>query len=341
MTAAGLIDLTGPVRRHFDVALTDLDGVLFRGSAPVAHAADAVAEARKDGLQFIFITNNASRPPKVAAAKLGSVRIPAEREDVVTAAEAGVQLMAQDIGAGARVLVVGGNGLTEAVAKAGFKLATAAVERPAAVIQGWSPTLAWRDLEEACYAIEAGSAYYATNLDKNIPTEFGFAPGNGAMVQAVVATTGVRPKASGKPDPLIFRLAADRGQAVHPLVIGDRLDTDMAGANNAGYTGLLVLTGVSTAADALAARPAERPHLIARDLRGLGQAHRAPVEDGGYWVCGPARAWVDGNRLMVEDPDPDERGPSNQAVRAAAAAAWTAADHGVILERESIPPEFF
>ncbi|MDR1186581.1 MAG: HAD-IIA family hydrolase [Bifidobacteriaceae bacterium] len=341
MTSRYLHDVPSPLERHFDVALTDLDGVLFRGNTPVAHAADCVAAARKAGLRFVFITNNASRPPKVAAAKLGSVRIPAEREDVVTAAEAGVRLMAAGVEAGSRVMVVGGNGLTEAVAKAGFRLATAAVERPAAVIQGWSPTLAWRDLEEACYAIEAGSDYYATNLDNNIPTEFGFAPGNGAMVQAVVVTTGVRPKASGKPDPLIFRLAAERRQAINPLVIGDRLDTDIAGANNAGYPGLLVLTGISSAADAFVARPGERPGLIARDLRALAERHIAPHRDEGYWVCGQARAWVDGNRLVVEDQAPGEDGPSNQAVRAGAAAAWEAADQGVILERESIPPEFF
>jgi HAD superfamily hydrolase (TIGR01450 family) len=341
MSGPGLLDVPGPLRRQFDVALTDLDGVLFRGNAPVPKAADAIAQARRDGLRFVFITNNASRPPKVAAAKLGSVRVPAEREDVVTAAEAGVRLMAGEIEPGSRVLVVGGNGLTEAVAKAGFKLATAAVERPAAVIQGWSPTLAWRDLEEACYAIEAGSAYFATNLDKNIPTEFGFAPGNGAMVQAVVVTTGVRPKASGKPDPLIFRLAAERGRAVNPLVIGDRLDTDIAGANNAGYPGLLVLTGVNSAADAFAARAGERPRLIARDLRALAEPHQAPALVEGRWACGPARAWVDGNRLLVEDPAAGEEGPSNQAIRAGAAAAWAAADQGVIIERQSIPSEFF
>ncbi|MDR1634672.1 MAG: HAD-IIA family hydrolase [Bifidobacteriaceae bacterium] len=340
MTSPWLADVPSPLARHFDVALTDLDGVLFKGNAPIAQAADAVASARRAGLRFVFITNNASRPPKVAAAKLGSVRIPAEREEIVTAAEAGVQLMAGEIEPGSRVMVVGGNGLTEAVAKAGFKLATAAVERPAAVIQGWSPTLGWRDLEEACYAIEAGSAYFATNLDLSIPTEFGFAPGNGAMVQAVVVTTGVRPKASGKPDPLIFRLAAERRQAINPLVIGDRLDTDMAGANNAGYPGLLVLTGVASAADAFVACAAERPSMIARDLTALAEPHQAPAARSDHWACGPARAWVDGNRLVVEDPSPDQAGPSNQAIRAAAAAAWEAADEGVILDRDSIPPEF-
>jgi hypothetical protein len=136
-------------------------------------------------------------------------------------------------------------------------------------------------------------------------------------------------------------LAAERGQAVNPLVIGDRLDIDIAGANNAGYAGLLVLTGISSAADAFVARPAERPQLIARDLRALSQPHEAPFEDGGYWVCGSARAWVDGNRLVVEDPRPEPADPSNQVIRAAAAAAWAAADNGVFLERESIPAEFF
>jgi ribonucleotide monophosphatase NagD (HAD superfamily) len=244
------------------------------------------------------------------------------------------------------VLVVGGNGLTEAVTAAGFKLATAAVERPAAVIQGLSPAMGWRDLEEAAYAIESGSAYFATNLDKSLPTEFGFAPGNGAMVQALVTTTGVRPMASGKPNALIFHLAAQRVGARRPLVIGDRLDTDLAGARNAEYPGLMVLTGVSSAAEALLAPPAERPSLIARDLRCLSQPHRAPVLKDGRWTCGEAVAWVDGNRLVVEDPLQGRAGPSTEelvsdfALRAAAAAAWEAADQGVMLDRESIPPQF-
>jgi HAD superfamily hydrolase (TIGR01450 family) len=340
VSASALLDVAEPLRRHFDCALTDLDGVLFRGNEPVEHAADEVAAARRDGLRFVFVTNNASRPPRMAAAKLGSVRIPAEREDVITSAQSGVALMAGHIPPGSRVLVVGGNGLTEAVASAGFKLATAAVERPAAVIQGWNPSLQWRDLEEAAYAIEAGAQYFATNLDKSVPTEFGLAPGNGAMVQALVVTTGVVPKASGKPHALIFHLASQRAGGRRPLVIGDRLDTDLGGARNAGYPGLLVLTGVNTAADAMMARAGERPALIARDLRCLAQPHRAPVRDDRGWVAGAARAWVDGNRLVVEDPAAGPAAPSDQAIRAAAAAAWEAADQGVLLDRESIPAAF-
>jgi HAD superfamily hydrolase (TIGR01450 family) len=341
-SGGGLLDVPVALRQHFDVALTDLDGVLFRGNTPVTYAADEVAAARKAGLRFVFVTNNAARPPRMAAAKLGSVRIPAEREDIVTSAQAGVALMAEHVKPGARVLVVGGNGLSEAVTAAGFKLASAAIERPAAVIQGWNPALQWRDLEEAAYAIEAGAAYFATNLDKNIPTEFGLAPGNGAMVQALVVATGVAPKASGKPHALIFHLAAERGAARRPFVIGDRLDTDMGGANNAGYPGLLVLTGVNTAADAILARPGERPSLIARDLRALARPHRAPVWRDRRWVCGAASAWVDGNRLVVADGAPaDDPVPSDPAVRAAAAAAWAAADEGVMLDRESIPSNYF
>jgi HAD superfamily hydrolase (TIGR01450 family) len=341
VSGPGLIDVPRPLSEAFDAALTDLDGVLFRGNAPVEHAADQIEAARKRGMRFVFVTNNASRPPRMAAAKLGSVRIPAEREDVVTSSEAGVALMAEHIPPGARVMVVGGQGLTEAVTKAGFKLATGAIERPAAVIQGLSPTLQWRDLEEGAYAIEGGAQYFATNLDKSLPTEFGLAPGNGAMVQALVATTGVVPRSAGKPHALIFHLAAERARARRPLVVGDRLDTDLRGANNAGYPGLMVLTGVSTAADALLAPPQERPSLIGRDLRCLASPHPAPERDDLRWICGGAAAWVDGNRLVVEDPAADDAAaPSDGAVRAALAAAWEAADDGVVLDRASIPPSF-
>jgi hypothetical protein len=161
------------------------------------------------------------------------------------------------------------------------------------------------------------------------------------MVQALVCTTGVRPIASGKPDPLIFRLAQTRVGAKRPLVIGDRLDTDLAGARNSSIPGLLVLTGVSSAADAFTARPGERPGLIARDLRALAQPHPAPLRRDGRWVAGSASAWMDGNRLVfVEGTPTDDAVPSDQLIRAAAAAAWEAADQGVQLDRESIPAEF-
>jgi hypothetical protein len=173
-----------------------------------------------------------------------------------------------------------------------------------------------------------------------IPTEFGFAPGNGALVQAVVATTGVRPRASGKPDPLIFKLALERVAAVNPVIIGDRLDTDMAGARNSGYPGLAVLTGVSKAADVFLARANQRPRLIAKDLRALELPHLAPRRSGDIWEDGGARAWVDGNRLVVEDGQPDSDGPSSQAIRACAEAVWAAADQGVQIDPESIPAAF-
>jgi HAD superfamily hydrolase (TIGR01450 family) len=321
-----LLDITQPLSKAFDGAISDLDGVLFRGADAVPHAPAAVERARAAGMNFAFLTNNASRTPGAVAAKLGSVGIPASANQVVTAAQAGAELLAQELPAGAKVLVVGAQGLISAVEEAGFKAVFHADDAPAAVIQGWGPNVGWKDLAEAAYAIGHGAKFFASNLDRTLPTEFGLAPGNGSLVQALVSATGVTPKASGKPQAAIFQLAAQRIGAKNPLVIGDRLDTDLAGANNAGFAGLMVMTGVNRPVDAFLAPPSQRPGLLAWDLRALANPHRAPQLKGERWVSGESEAWVANGRLRVTAFGGQDT--SDDALRAAAAACWSAIDAG-------------
>lgn len=324
-----------PLVQAFDVALVDLDGVAYRGAEPVAHAPESLAAAREAGMGLVFVTNNASREPETVAAQLSGLGIAARPDEVLTAAQAVAALLADELDDGAPVLVVGGAGLRTAVTEAGLRVVTSADDEPVAVVQGFAPDVGWPQLAEAAYAIQRGARYFASNRDLTLPNERGLAPGNGSLVAAVVTATGVEPRSAGKPEPSMFRLAAAKGGAARPLVIGDRLDTDLAGARASGYPGLHVLTGVSTARDLLVARPAERPDFLGVDLRALHVAHDAPVlvEDG-WWQCGAERARATSGVLELGG---DAAGTSLDSLRAACAAAWAAADGGHPLDPTTLP----
>lgn len=325
---------TAPLCAAFDLALVDLDGVAYRGPEPVPHAPESLAAARAAGMGITFITNNASREPGTVADHLVALGIEAAADDVVTAAQAAAVLLADHVPPGAPVLVVGGPGLRTAVREAGYAIVTSADDHPAAVVQGFAPDLSWRDLAEAAYAVQRGARHVASNLDLTLPNERGLAPGNGSLVAAVVAATGSPPVSAGKPAPAMFHLAAERRGAARPLVVGDRLDTDLAGARAAGFAGLHVLTGVSTARDAVVASPAERPTFIGADLRSLLVPHAAPLPGpDGWWTCGPRAARVaDGALELDRTPEVDV-----DLVRAACAAAWSAVDAGRPPTPESVP----
>ncbi|GAA4422887.1 HAD hydrolase-like protein [Georgenia halophila] len=350
MTAAHLRESTQPLSQAFDVALMDLDGVCLLGRDPIQHAADAVAAARSAGQRMVFVTNNASREPEVIVDELVAVDIPARAEDITTAAQATATMLADELPAGSVVLAIGGSGLRTALADKGFRVTTSAHDGPAAVVQGLSPDVGWHELSEAAYAIAAGARFVATNLDPTLPRERGMAIGNGSLVAAVTNATGVVPDSAGKPGAVIFHQAAERAGAEKPLVVGDRLDTDLAGARAAGYPGLQVLTGVNDARDVVLAAAGERPSFLAIDLRGLNEAHPAPVSDGGWWACGSAGARYTGGAqplelrigdrsvaLEADGPDAVPVTVSLDAWRCLAAAAWDAVDDGASLTRGQLP----
>ena len=326
-----LLGSASPLATAFDVALVDLDGVTYKGANAIPTAPPALEAARASGMRLVFVTNNASREPSEVANHLTELGIPANETEILTAAQAGAAMLSEHLAAGAKVLVIGGAGLRTAVLAEGFTLAETADEHPAAVIQGFSPELGWRQLAEATYAINDGAKYFATNLDLTLPTERGMAPGNGSLVAAVVTATGVTPPAAGKPEPGMFVLAAKRAGAQRPLVIGDRLDTDLKGANAAGIPGLLVLTGVSDVLEALMAPVEHRPSYIGADLAALAEQHPTPRQDGNWWHVGGARAHVVDGRLLVDGGSDIDR------VRAACCAAWAAADAGEKLAVETLP----
>lgn len=319
-----------PLAAAHDVALVDLDGVCFAGSARLPHAAGSLNEARSQGLRPTFVTNNASRAPQAVVDKLADNGITAHSHEVFTAAMDAAAMLREHLEPGALVLVVGGQGLRQALLDQGYRVTDTAQDQPQAVAQGWDAQVGWALLSEAAYALAAGAMYVATNLDATLPTERGFALGNGSLVAAVSHATGVRPMAGGKPFPGIYQRALDQvGGARAPLAVGDRLNTDHVGARAAGIPGLHVLTGVSTARDVVLAHPKERPAYIHTDLRALLEPHPEPqAQPGGWWRVGQAQARVQGQQLVVAGVGPlaAEATIDLDTYRALASAAWAHAD---------------
>lgn len=258
-----------PLVEAYDVALLDLDGVIYTGAAAVPGAVEALTAARAAGMRLAFVTNNASRSPSAVAAHLSRLGLAAAAEDVVTSAQAAARLVAERVPPGSPVLAAGAMALRLALRARGLRPVSTFAERPVAVVQGWAPDLSYALLAEAGLAIRAGALFVATNRDATLPTPRGLQPGNGSLVQMLVTATGAEPVVAGKPQPPLHAEAMARTGAKRPLVVGDRLDTDIEGAVRGGADSLLVLTGVSGPLDLLLAPPGRRPTYVAPDLGAL------------------------------------------------------------------------
>src|SRR5262245_1229256 len=316
------VALTGaarPLAESYDAALIDLDGVVYRGEALIPHAAAAIDTARAAGMRVAYITNNAARSPDQVAAQLRTLGVKAEPGDVVTSAQAAAHLVADRVPAGSAVLVVGGAGIIDALVERGLRPVRSLDDDPVAVVQGYAPEVDWRQLAEGSYAVNAGLLWVATNTDLTIPTARGIAPGNGTLVRAIQAATGQRPLVAGKPELPLHREAVARTGARDPLVVGDRLDTDIEGAVKAGSPSLLVLTGVTDPAALLAARSNQRPNYLAADLRGLVATHPEVSREGDRYRCAGWLARRQDGVLAL-----DGSGDSLDGLRALCAAGWAA-----------------
>ncbi|MFF5771722.1 HAD-IIA family hydrolase [Streptomyces californicus] len=311
----------------YDTALLDLDGVVYAGGEAIAYAVEALAEARAGGMHLAYVTNNALRTPDAVAEHLTELGVPAEPSDVITSAQAVARLVADQLPPGARVLAIGGEGLRVALRERGLVPVESADDGPAAVVQGYGgPDMAWGRFAEASYAVRRGLPWFASNTDLTIPSARGIAPGNGAAVEVVRIATGAEPQVAGKPLPPMHRETVLRTGAERPLVVGDRLDTDIEGAFNGGVDSLLVLTGVTDAGLLLAAPPQHRPTYVDRDLRGLLTGQPEVVAAGEGFRCGDWTAAVHGDRLVLETAGGDEDGgDALDGLRALCAAAWTVA----------------
>jgi glycerol 3-phosphatase-2 len=324
-----------------DVLLADLDGVVYRGDDAIPHAVESINRAQTS-LRVGYLTNNASRTDATVAAHLANLGLSVAPSDVVTSPQAAVRLLIDLVEPGSRILVVGGDGLTTEVERAGFAVVRSADDAPAAVIQGFAPHVAWTDLAEAAYALRApegteGIPWVATNTDWTIPQARGTAPGNGTLVSAVHTAVGRLPVVAGKPERAIFDAAATRFAAANPLVIGDRLDTDILGANRAGMASALVLTGIDGPKQVLAADAESRPTFLLGDLRELFAPYppaQVSEKRGAKLVAvGAAAVKVERNVVTLA-----RRGDPIDVLRAAASAIWGA---GVPIYALDVAPELY
>ncbi|WP_434444288.1 HAD-IIA family hydrolase [Lentzea sp. E54] len=239
--------MTSLIDRH-DLILLDIDGVLVLGQQPIPGAAETIAAIRTKGVPLRFTTNSPRRRPGEVAEMLNNAGIGASADEVATPAAIAAAALAHRLPSGAAVLVVGSGALRDEVAAVGLKPVDSADDEPQAVVQGFDPAIGWPVLAEAALALHRPETLWvATNLDDTWPAERGLVPGNGALMAALTTTTGRVPDLSvGKPEPTMFQQQAGALNARNPLVVGDRLDTDIKGGLRAGFDTLLVLTGVTT-----------------------------------------------------------------------------------------------
>lgn len=306
----------------FDVALLDLDGVVYLVRDPVPGAAAALAAARDAGMRLAFVTNNASRSPDDVVALLGEVGVKADPSEVVTSAQAAGRVLAEQLPGGARVLVVGADELRRQVADHGLVPVEGADDSPQAVVCGYSPDVGWRQLAEASVAVGRGAYWLATNVDTTLPSTRGPLPGNGSLMGVITAATGVRPHVAGKPDPALHRESVERTEARRPIIVGDRLDTDIEGATRAGCESMLVLSGVTSPAELLVAQPHHRPTFLADDVGGLVLEQPAVESTGeNVWQCRGWRATARPDRtILLETADGTD---PLDGLRVACVASWT------------------
>ncbi|QIG45933.1 HAD-IIA family hydrolase [Nocardioides anomalus] len=315
--------------------MLDLDGVVYVGQDAVPGAPEHLEAARGAGMRIAFITNNASRPPEAVAEHLRDLGVTADADDVVTSAQAAARVLLDRLGEGASVAVLGAGGLTEAVTAAGLR-PVGVRDEAGAVVTGYGPDVPWRDIMRAAVRIRDGLWWVASNTDMTIPTPFGLAPGHGVQVELLRRFAGVDPVVAGKPARPLLDETVRRCGGERPLMVGDRLDTDIAGARAASLDSLLVLTGVTGLPELVAARAEERPTYVAADLGGLTSAHAAPeTKDGEVGLGGWTARVADGALAVAGD------GGADDWWRVVAEAAWAHLDEtGEPVRTEGLtPPE--
>lgn len=306
-----------PLGERYDLAMLDLDGVVYIGPHAVPGAADHLSAARAGRLHLAFVTNNAARPPRVVAAHLRELGIHADDADVVTSAQAAAHLLATRHAPGSPVFCLGAQGLEEALLAEGLRPVTDAGQEPVAVVTGYGPDVPWRRVMRAAMLVRGGLPWVACNADATIPTPDGPGPGHGVQVRMIADFAGVAPTVAGKPARHLLDETVRRVGGTRPLMVGDRLDTDVEGAHHAGMASLLVMTGVTGLAELAAARPGHRPTYVAADLGGLLEPQPPVVADGHAVRCGGWQAETGGGRLRTTGS-----GSAGDWWRAVAVATW-------------------
>ena len=259
-------------------------------------------------MHLAYVTNNASRTPGTVAQHLRDLGVEVDDADVVTSAQAAARLLAERLPDGAAVFVIGGEGLEAALVELGLRPVQDPAAGPAAVVSGFHGDLRWSTVIAGAILVRDGLPWVASNTDMTVPTPSGQGPGNGALVGVVARFADREPVVAGKPEPPLFEETLRRVGGERPLVVGDRLDTDIEGANRTGFDSLLVMTGVTGLPELVAAEEHLRPTYLATDLGGLARRHPEPTADGegvssGGWTASVSE---DGRLLVEGDGEPDD-----------------------------------
>jgi glycerol-1-phosphatase len=290
----------------YDLLMFDLDGVVYVDGRAVAEAAESIAAARRGGAHIAFITNNAARTPEQVAEHLRELGVEAGAGDVVTSSQAAARVLRERYGEGAPIAVLGADGLVDALREARLEPVQVGDERAVAIVSGYAPEVRWKVIMRAATLIRNGLPWTATNTDRTLPTHDGPAPGHGLLVAMISEFAEVEPIVAGKPQRPLLDETLRRVGGDHPLMVGDRLDTDIAGGQNAGTDSLLVMTGVTGLHDLVRATPGERPTWIGHDLTALGRPPCRADADGGEWHADGWTATVTNGALQTSGDGGDD-----------------------------------
>lgn len=328
-----------------DCVLFDLDGVVYHGPDPITGAVEAISWLHEQSIPVSYVTNNATRTAEVVADHISTLGIRTSPAEVTTSAQVLAGQLAAKFGTGASVYLVGTTGLATALEAEGLRVTRTLDDDPVVIAQGLDPDITYQMIVRACEAITSGIEWWATNPDYSMVGPRSRVPGNGAFIDMLSRLTGAQPTVVGKPSPHMMEFAAHRIGAERPLMVGDRLDTDIEGGNSAGFETALVLTGVHDIHDALRAGPGRRPTYILPSLRSLGtlivgsdparaeerpESSETPLPSAGG---DSAECRIVDGQLRLDESSRAEVSAVQNALRS----AWAATDRGEDIRPGNLP----
>jgi len=255
---------------HIKALIIDMDGVVWKADSPIGDLAATFNRIRERGLKFVFATNNSTKTSQQYVERLAKFGVEVEPWQVITSSQAAAGMVARDFPPGTKVFMIGEDGIRMALEERGFEIISIdnAVQAEV-VVMGIDRGIDFQKASEATLLVRRGIPFYATNADKTFPTPRGEIPGSGAWLSIITTATGVEPIVAGKPYPFLMELSLEvlRTSKEETLVVGDRLETDIAAGQVAGCPCALVLSGVSTREQAGNWMP--KIEIIADDLASL------------------------------------------------------------------------
>ena len=235
--------------KRLKTVLLDMDGVLWQGPEPVLDIQVLFDRIQESNLQVFCVTNNSTRTIDYHIKKLTRLNVSLDRSQIITSAEGTAEFIAEKFPKGSALFVIGEEGINVALERRGYRiLEDDSGDEAMAVVVGLDRELTYRKLDLATRHIHRGAFFVGTNPDLTIPTPSGQAPGAGTIIKAVEISSGTKPYVIGKPFSTLFSLALKRADCLpeETLMIGDRLETDIQGAQQMGMMNAVVLTGISS-----------------------------------------------------------------------------------------------